>query len=153
MNIPSLPNGYTIFCDDIRSEIGDKYSLMGIYSGALNVSSMPVTLPRFSFAITLWEPMDDVKDTNYKISFKPDGGVEVVLVSHDQPSKEVITDGSPEEDHADDDIELAESNIFLTLTAIRLKSPGRFKVRAYRDNKEVRLGTLRVNLIESEDGD
>lgn len=34
------------FCDDVRQELGNKFSLMGVYSMSLNVSSFPATLPK-----------------------------------------------------------------------------------------------------------
>lgn len=37
---------HTQFCDDIRQEVGNKLSLMGVYNGALVVPSFPFDLPR-----------------------------------------------------------------------------------------------------------
>lgn len=43
----------TVFCDDIRYEIGSKFSLIGIYSGNLIVPAFPVKLPKLCIAATL----------------------------------------------------------------------------------------------------
>jgi hypothetical protein len=41
----------TVFCDDIREEVGNKRSLMGIYHGEMFVQSVPILLPRLCFYI------------------------------------------------------------------------------------------------------
>lgn len=35
-----------IYCDDIREEVGNKFSYMGVYSGELTVPNAPLLLPR-----------------------------------------------------------------------------------------------------------
>lgn len=37
---------FTILCDDVRQELGGKYSLMGLFEG-ISASSFPVVHPRF----------------------------------------------------------------------------------------------------------
>ena len=37
----------TIYCDDIRQEVGGKLSLMGVYNNVMYVQQFPVTLPKF----------------------------------------------------------------------------------------------------------
>src|SRR5262249_34042823 len=46
--------GYTIFCDDIRQEVGGKISFVGVYSDTIFIhGEFPVTLPKFAFVISL----------------------------------------------------------------------------------------------------
>jgi hypothetical protein len=53
-----------IFCDDIRHEVGNKFSLIGIYGADLNVplSKQIVTIPRFGIAVQLISDIDDSPD-------------------------------------------------------------------------------------------
>jgi hypothetical protein len=47
---------HSIFCDDIRQEVGNKLSYMGIYTGQMFVPALPLTLPKLCVvmhAITL----------------------------------------------------------------------------------------------------
>jgi hypothetical protein len=46
----------TIFCDEIRYEIGDKISYIGVYSGRLFVDSFPVTLSQLCLKINILTP-------------------------------------------------------------------------------------------------
>ena len=47
-------NGFTIYCDDIRSEIGGKTTLVGCYNGLMEIQGvMPVTIPKFGISVHL----------------------------------------------------------------------------------------------------
>ena len=45
-----------VWCDDIRQEIGNKPSLMGVYTGGLAVPALPATLPRLAAWINVHTP-------------------------------------------------------------------------------------------------
>ena len=49
------PWGYSVFCDDIRKEADNKYSLMGIYSGQIYLPEFPALLSKFCVAVTYFE--------------------------------------------------------------------------------------------------
>ena len=51
---------YAIICDDIREEIGRKFSYIGIYGKDILVSKIPYTFPKLCFAISY----KDVKANN-----------------------------------------------------------------------------------------
>src|SRR5262245_49177154 len=54
--MPNNPDGYTIFCDDIRQEVGNKASLMGIYGSDLLVhQAFPTAMHRMGFYINYRE--------------------------------------------------------------------------------------------------
>jgi hypothetical protein len=56
---------HTIWCDDIRQEIGNKPSFMGVYTGKMVVAELPAVLPRLGvFTIvstSLDEPFKSMK--------------------------------------------------------------------------------------------
>lgn len=47
-----------IFCDDIRTEMGNKPSLMGVYPVEMLLEKFPVTLPKFCAWINLVIPVE-----------------------------------------------------------------------------------------------
>ena len=49
----------TIFCDDIRHEVGGKLSYIGVYSGRLFVSKFPITLPKLCLALNVVTPASE----------------------------------------------------------------------------------------------
>lgn len=48
----------TLFCDDIRHEVGGKLSYIGVYSGGLFVPAFPVTLPKLCLSVKVVTPAD-----------------------------------------------------------------------------------------------
>ena len=46
------PSGYTIFCDDIREEIGGKISLIGVYQyKKISSATFPVVIPKLCILV------------------------------------------------------------------------------------------------------
>src|ERR1700712_5775154 len=50
---------YCIFADDIRAELGNKVSLMGIYQRSVNLETLPSTLPKFCVSVYVESPFKD----------------------------------------------------------------------------------------------
>ena len=48
----------SLFCDDIRPEVGNKLSLMGVYLGGMFVPDFPVVLPKLCVMVTIITPLD-----------------------------------------------------------------------------------------------
>lgn len=46
------------FCDDVRQEIGGKFSLIGCYSGAIQVHPMPSVLPKLCALVKVYTPIE-----------------------------------------------------------------------------------------------
>src|SRR5215472_6476318 len=73
--LPNYPIGKVIFCDDIRSEIGNKISLIGIYTNSIIIPAevqFPVTLAKLGIAIFWYEPVDDYSDEiTFRASLAP----------------------------------------------------------------------------------
>lgn len=49
----------TIYCDDIRQEVGGKLSLMGVYNTVMYVQQFPVSLPKFWVVATFVASKDE----------------------------------------------------------------------------------------------
>lgn len=44
------------FCDDVRNEVGNKYSLIGCYSGGLQIKPIPSVIPKLCVVIKAHTP-------------------------------------------------------------------------------------------------
>ena len=42
-----------LFCDDVRQEVGDKFSLLGVYQDAIVIQRVPIRLPTFAVFLQL----------------------------------------------------------------------------------------------------
>lgn len=51
-------NLVALFCDDIRQEVGNKYSLMGCYGDELIVEKMPAILSKLCVQLRVQTPLD-----------------------------------------------------------------------------------------------
>ncbi|MDT0355710.1 hypothetical protein RJO15_08035 [Herbaspirillum huttiense F1] len=49
---------YVIYCDDIRVEMGNKQSLMGVYNTELVVPNLPTSLPKLAICVRIFTPAD-----------------------------------------------------------------------------------------------
>jgi hypothetical protein len=138
---PVTPLGYAIFCDDIRQEVGNKFSFMGIYSGvAVFETDFPITVPRLCIAVNfLLGPKDERRDVKVKvIASNVDG--ENVVVEGDLPAKafeDVVSLPGVESTHL-------HSVVHIAISPLTIEKPGSIKVRAYYGDDEYKLGSLQV---------
>jgi hypothetical protein len=86
MNIPNLKLKYTLLCDDVRVEMGNKLSFMGIFQNMM-VEKLPVTLIKFA-VINHWEGAGE-HDTEIRI-MAPDRQTVVVA---SQPTRINLAEG------------------------------------------------------------
>jgi hypothetical protein len=147
--------GYTIFCDDIRYEVGGKASFMGSYSGAMIVHvPFPATLPMLAVSITLLQR---------RKLFIPNVGLRIFLPGDpdDVPSIQAeaveTTDGAiaaataagKDALHPDAQTPNEDSyvmiNHHLKFGQLVIKQPGILKVRAVVGENMVRLGSMSIS--------
>ncbi|MFZ2726418.1 MAG: hypothetical protein WAX77_09225 [Methylococcaceae bacterium] len=59
---------HALWCDDIRQELGNKPSLMGIYTNAITIPSLPIALHRIAVYTTIVTEVDNpIKKLAFKI--------------------------------------------------------------------------------------
>jgi hypothetical protein len=134
--------GYTIFCDDIRQEVGNKSSLMGVYGPDLIVEGdFPVTMSKLGFfikykedlgvtpekmALNIFLPGDSDDKPTYTIDVeRADSGTSVPLPDATPDTKQTMA-------------------LNIVFSPVILKNEGRIKVRMQVGDEEVKLGTLKI---------
>jgi hypothetical protein len=145
------PVGFTIFCDDIRQEIGGKISLIGIYYGIMYIHGpFPATLPKFGFHITIFEPAELASKRDFPIQvgiFLPgDDEHESSLslsVSHDPKQAKTVLDDFPSPPTGEGPL-LARIPLSQIVSPFIIREPGLIRVRAKYKDDDLRLGTLRA---------
>jgi hypothetical protein len=137
------PNGYTIFADDVRHEIGGKLTIVGAYAGELNIlGELPARLTNLACVIRFqFIPPDEPMTVDCK----------VILETLDREETQLfgayveIGPLGQNEDPFNDGRSFAEARIATQMPGLEITAPGRIKVRAYMPNgDEVRLGSLRI---------
>ena len=78
-------NQFTILCDDVRQEVGEKRSLMGIYSNKLILKKLPAFLSKLclvAFLEDLQKPISNAKARILNPQMEP---IETMNVPHLEP--------------------------------------------------------------------
>ncbi len=87
---------HTIYCDDVRLEVGNKQSLMGIYSSDLFVPEFPVALPKLCIVVNLVTPIDKpLKELTLKVTKDDETLIEVPVTGEQlsEPQSNIIENG------------------------------------------------------------
>jgi hypothetical protein len=139
--VPASPFGFTIFCDDVRQENNGKFFFVGVYTTELIIfGQAPMLLPTFATFINYLErPGESVDPVKLKI-FIPGLAEPFWEVDLDvAPMRN--TPLSPPMEGEDRAIRMS---IPLKFSPFPINGEGLIKVRAYRGNDEIRLGTIAV---------
>lgn len=138
-------DGYTIFCEDIRREIGGTFSLIGCLRGAIFwEGEFPFTLAKLSFAVTLTTPIAKPFEGPIELRiFMPDDREDepafVVGVAVPPP----VSFSQPEEPPDGGD-KLQSLDMQFVMSPVEIKKAGLIRVRAVVAGETIRAGTLAV---------
>ena len=142
MSKPETPFGYSIFCDDIRLEVGNKTSLIGIYSGVLGFegSEFPITIPKLCIVVT-WcqDTSDEVHPVTLKIIYEKENGEEQPLLEG-----ELAVAGFKNVTRISESASRLTAQAQAVISPITFEAAGSIKVRAYYNSEEFKLGRLHV---------
>ncbi|MGZ7132609.1 MAG: hypothetical protein ACXVH6_04450 [Halobacteriota archaeon] len=134
---------HSIYCDDVRNEVGGKTTLVGIYDSQMNVSAdkdqLPIAIPKLCIAVTAQTPKEN---PFRKLKFKLLRDGEVV---------QEITAGQELLDSSIEAIEKRGNNFHIyralfVAQPLLLDSSFIFRVHAETESEELIAPALRVNL-------
>lgn len=135
----AAPFGNVVFCDDVRHELRNKVSYIGVYRGQMTSEQFPLLLPKFAVVINYNQGLDLPRGAlELRVIFEPFEGEIVPLASAD-----VALDEAPDTPEAPG-AELLTGTFEIIFSPLQLATPGHIRVRAYVDGEEQRLGGLTV---------
>jgi hypothetical protein len=131
-----------IYCDDIRHEVGNKLSFIGIYTGELLVQSFPVTLPKLCLFVSVSTPIDRPFQKLRFLILKDDE----VLLESEIPQQELVTTQALARDTSDPTAESPRltAHIELVATPLVFNTPVKIRVRVVTESEELKGRALRV---------
>jgi hypothetical protein len=133
---------HTIFCDDIRHEIGGKISFIGAYSGAMLVSQFPAVLPKLCLALSIVTPATQpFKKLSFRI-LKDDEKLAEGELSEQEFANFAEADGGKTEIDLKDRVQTFCS-IFV-FSPFKLDAPCVLRVRVDTEAEELRGIGLRI---------
>jgi hypothetical protein len=127
---------HCLFCDDIRFEVGNKYSFMGIYSGEMIFAgSPPVMLPRFGIVTWVIADADDpVKTVSVLVRMLPDGAE---IIKTDQLPVAMSANSL-------DGAQKMMAQHILPISSLLIQQAGLIEVTMHADGEALRAGRLVV---------
>lgn len=145
----SSPFGYTIFCDDIRVENSGKLMFIGTYSGMMFVRSpLPVALSKIAMQVNYCERPNESSEPVELRVYLPDSPENEPHIRVPLPIEEMRSRPLLEPSPGSEQWLTAIAHI--EISPLQLNTEGLIKVRAYRGDLEVRLGSLRVQHVPQE---
>ena len=142
-------SGLTIFCDDIRQEIGGKYSLVGCYGGELIVvSDGNAVLPKLCASINLRIPSDhEFQEITLEIT-KSNGDQKKELFKTSVRFEDIKSNSPegrrPEADTTEEKV--LDLRMPWIISPLEVTEDCLIKVRAYIDDECLKLGALKILL-------
>lgn len=124
----------TLFCDDIRHEVGGKLSFIGVYSGGLFVQAFPVTLAKLCLSVKIVTPAD-----------KPLRSLKLRVLKDEDMLQEIVVDEgqlAAASDSAEDITEelrkerVHMAQFMLVFSPIQFEGPCTLRVRAQTEDSE-----------------
>ena len=141
--------GFSLFCDDIRAEVGGKLTVVGIYQQDMIFqppATFPITLPKFCILIKYYElqgvltedmtlnvflPGDPRNEPTIKIPIPRAGFADIVLpYALDEDQERVFNVNYP-----------------LVISPFQIKQEGFLKVRAICGAVTTNLGSMMVRMV------
>ncbi|MBL1276387.1 MAG: hypothetical protein COB30_009885 [Ectothiorhodospiraceae bacterium] len=115
------------FCDDIRQEAGNKYSLMGCYGNELLVEKFPVLLPKLCVQVRVITPID--KPFSKLI-------IRAVMDSDIMAEMNIISgETTPQIPSGIDDSVRTELSVMMTFSPLPITEPSKLRIEAEADNE------------------
>lgn len=144
---------FTIVCDDVRPEVGNKISMMGIYDQALIVGHFPVVIPKLCFVMKARTPADEPFQS---LSFvvRRDGEA-LILAEMDiaqlENTREVPMIVAPDQDDPDQTDKVRQVTAIMSLAPFALEKPCRLWFRAITESGELQGGSLAIGLAPDQE--
>lgn len=132
---------YCHFCDDIRHEVGNKMSLMGIYNGELHVPILPISLPKLSIAV-FCSTNSDFPFQSLIVKIEADGLLQETIIPKDDLDK--IQAGIIENSTAQDPIQTITIGAPFHITPLHIEKESVVSVTFMADGEEILAGKLRI---------
>jgi hypothetical protein len=142
--IAHSPNGSAIFCDDVRQEMNGKQILIGIYTTEMIIHpSFPAALPTFAVVVRYTERRsENYLPVTFKI-FVP--GQDDAAFEAEVSKEQLEAVPYSEDKEPDPQVLIGFAAQFRNFV---IPEPGYIKVRAYRGDDEIKIGSMRIRLSD-----
>ncbi|WP_133510302.1 DUF6941 family protein [Candidatus Thiosymbion oneisti] len=133
----------TLFCDDIRHEMGGKLSFIGVYSGELLVPAFPVTLPKLCLFVNIVTPAEEpFRSLNLRIL----KDTEIVQeIASDEAQLTALSDSAKDLTIEQRKMGILANQVTATFSPMRFDGPCTLSVRVRTEDGELHGKGLKVD--------
>lgn len=135
----------TLFCDDIRHEIGGKLSYIGVYSGGLFVPAFPVTIPKLCLSVQVVTPADESLGSLTLRVLKDEGILQEIAIDEEQLAAASDSAEDMTEEQRKERVQRAQ--FLLVFSPIQFDGPCTLRVRVQTGDGELRGMALKVDQL------
>lgn len=126
------------YCDDVRQEIGNKYSLMGCYGSDMYLAEIPAVLPKLCAQIRI----QTTKDSPFaKVVVRAEFNEEVI--SEIELPPEHLSESQASLD-LDDDTRSIVLMVIMSFSPLAVPEPGKLRIKVETEEGIVEGSTLKL---------
>ena len=139
----------TIYCDDIRREVGNKMSYMGVYTSKLLVPEFPAILPKLSIIIEVRTSMSEpFEELELRILQGENIVGQVDFDSDTLSTQSSLTEDSDADNETDIDNRMVVVRAVVTISPLVVSETQTIRVRANTESGELKGPGLRLERTE-----
>jgi len=145
--------GFSLFCDDVRSEIAGKTTLVGLYqTDMIFTNDPPYLIPKFVIYIKYYERQKTMSDDLVFGVYLPGDEQGKPTHSSKLPRQSVPSDlPEPEIPFDEDQERVINLTVPLVFSPLVLQKEGFIKVRALCGDTTIKLGSLLVRKVKKDE--
>jgi len=133
----------TLFCDDIRHEVGGKLSFIGVYSSGLFVRAFPVTLPKLCLSVKIVTPADEpLKVLNLRV-LRDEETLQEIALDEGQLADAIDSAEEMTEEQRKERVQMAQ--FMLVFSPIQFEDACTLRVRVQTEDGELHGMALKVD--------
>jgi hypothetical protein len=134
--------GHVVFCDDVRQEIGEKFTIVGTYGGELTVfGTFPAVLPKLCAVAWMNSPvLNPIKHAKFTLSGTPLGDIR----------EELDTGGIPENVPNFEGATRMDVMVTLSITPCIINEAGTVTVDVETEAGILTIGKLKIRTAPPE---
>jgi hypothetical protein len=138
--------GHTIFCDDIRAEVGGKLTFVGVYAAPMLAPAFPFVLPKLALNISYFQITSNIMPFQFLVFLPgdPDDKPTVTVGVDEKSFNTVMHQAADVATQAGIAMNYAAVHVQFSLNGMNITQSGVILVRATRGDKQIRLGSLLI---------
>ena len=133
--------GFSIFCEDIREEVDNKNSWMGVFKGGIYTDDLyPLVIPKLAIIIKYYEVVDVHRENLEFRVYSTDGA----MVAEARIERVSLDTHFALSSISENDEALISVQVPFVFVPMVFPKPGVLKVRMFDGSQEMKLGSLPV---------